>query len=396
MPVTEEIDKEFKSRRYRIYILGAGFSRPAGLPLALELWDEIRRRGQAMTGRASSFSDDLETYIEYRKDCDGIELTPEQIDFEDFLAFLDVEHYLGLRGKDTWSYEGNETQVLVKTLIGEILTSHMPPKDRVPELYLRFTEILKPHDFVLTFNYDVLLERALEAKGIPFRLFPDRYKKDPRNPRSLFVDSIDEVVVIKLHGSIDWFDKTSYNELEEYRKEQGFTVGTHDLIFERPQELGVYPLVKGPRFPNDPLCQIFRVQNIERLYQRGILFHAQPSLLNPSTAKILYSQRLKEFWDGIGKAGVLNFGMAIIGFSLPRQDDYARQVIYRLVKNYQTTYWQEEVWLHKKTPLVLVDLRKSAEGKKEYQRRYAFVDWGRAETYFGGFNEKALELLDRE
>ena len=38
------------------------------------------------------------------------------------MAFLDVEHYLGLRkGRTTWSTDGNEGQVVVKTLIGEIL-----------------------------------------------------------------------------------------------------------------------------------------------------------------------------------------------------------------------------------------------------------------------------------
>lgn len=171
-----EIVADFVSKRFGIYILGAGFSRPAGLLLAPEFWNEVRRRGQAMSGRASQFRDDLDTYIEYKKNFDGIELTPEQVSFEDFIAFLDVEHYLGLRGKDTWSSHGNETQVVVKTLIGEILAEYMSSKDRIPELYLRFAKILKPNDYILAFNYDVLIERALEAASVPFRLFPDRYK----------------------------------------------------------------------------------------------------------------------------------------------------------------------------------------------------------------------------
>ena len=47
----------------------------------------------------------------------------------------------------------------MKTLIGEILAERMPAE--VPELYLKFARILKPEDYVLTFNYDTLLERAL-------------------------------------------------------------------------------------------------------------------------------------------------------------------------------------------------------------------------------------------
>ena len=349
-----------------------------------------------MSGAASQFRDDLDTYIEYKKECDGIELTPEQVNFEDFMAFLDVEHYLGLRGKDTWSSHGNEAQVVVKTLIGEILIERMPLKDRIPEIYLQFAKILKPNDFILTFNYDVLLERALEAANVSYRLFPDRLKQHPGINRLVVDTSRDEVIVLKMHGSIDWFDRSSYSQLEEDRIANGFAPGGPDLIFQKPKEYGALPLIEGPHYPDDPLHQIYRIRDIERLYQRRILFHATPSILNPSPAKILYSQMLRDFWWGLGYVGVLNFSMAIIGFSLPSQDEYARQVIYRLVKNYQTAYWEEGVWKHKKTPLVLVDFRKSSEEEQEFRHRYAFVDWDRAVTYFDGFDEEAIRLLRRK
>jgi len=142
----------FLAMRFGLFILGAGFSKPAGLPLGPELWDEIRRRGFAKSGRASKFREDLDNYIEYRNCCDGIKLTYEQVDFESFLAFLDIEHYLGLRGGDTWSSHGNEGQVVVKTLIGEILTERTPQIERIPQRYLDFASILKPNDLVLTFN----------------------------------------------------------------------------------------------------------------------------------------------------------------------------------------------------------------------------------------------------
>jgi len=383
----------FASKRFGIYILGAGFSQPAGLPLASELWDEIRHKGLAMTGRASQFREDLDMYIEYRKHCDGIELTPEQVNFEDFMAFLDIEHYLWLRGSDTWSVHGNETQVLVKTLIGEILTASMPARNKIPELYLRFAEILKPDDLVLTFNYDILLEHSLEAAGVPFRLFPYRLKVDPENPGHLIDDRRDEVIITKLHGSIDWFDRSEYSQLEENRKAEGFEKKTPDLIFHTPERFGAFPLIEGPHFPEDPLRQIYRMRDIERLYGRGVLFHATPSLLNPSPMKLIYTKMYRDFWSGLGRTGVANFGMAIIGFSLPSQDEYARQVIYRLVKNYQTTYWESDDWPWKKTPLVLVDFRESDEAKQEYRKRYAFVNWDRAEVYFDGLDEKAVELL---
>ena len=125
-------------QRHRIIFLGAGFSKPAGLPLGISLWREIQERASTRYGRASKFHKDLQSYQAFRRDCDGIELAADQVDFEEFLGFLDIEFSLGLRGGDTWSDDGNETQVLIKTLIGEILTERTPRSSEVPELYIEF------------------------------------------------------------------------------------------------------------------------------------------------------------------------------------------------------------------------------------------------------------------
>ena len=335
---------------YRLFVLGAGFSRAAGLPLAVELWPEVQRRARTLPGRAKQFWDDLEIYIQYRKDCDGVTLTPDQVDFEEFLAFLDIEHYLGLRGSDTWSVDGNEAQVVVKTLIAEILAEAMPSVEAVPQLYRRFAAGLQPNDYVLTFNYDVLLEHALESVGKPFRLFPQRFKNV--RPGLAEVDtSREEVVILKLHGSIDWFDRTQYSEFEAAFVEQGSHSPPPHPVFANATSLDVVPLVDGPRFPNDPLRHMHRVRKLEDLYQRSFLFRCTPWLLSPSSMKMLYTATLRDFWYGLGDAGTLNFGLAIVGFSLPQHDDYARQVLYRLVTNYQTTYWNEgRSWPEEEAP----------------------------------------------
>lgn len=378
--------------RYRIFVLGAGFSRAAGLPLAAELWREVQRRARALAGRAKQFWDDLETYIQYRKDCDGVTLTPEQVDFEEFLAFLDIEHYLGLRGSDTWSVDGNEAQIVVKTLIGEILAEAMPELDAVPHLYRRFAAGLQPNDYVLTFNYDVLLERALESVGKPFRLFPERFRS-VRTGLAEVDTSHEEVVILKLHGSIDWFDRTQYSELEVAFAQQGSRSRPPHPVFANATSLDVVPLADGPRFPNDPLREIHRVRRVEELYRRPFLFHCTSWLLSPSSMKMLYAATLRDFSYGLGDAGTLNFGLSIFGFSLPRQNDYARRVLYRLVKNYQTTYWNEDVPGLKKSPLILIDRRQSEEEMEELRRRYAFVDWGKTRSYMAGFDETAVTLL---
>ncbi len=379
-------------QKYRIIVLGAGFSKPAGLPIAEELWREILDRSRSLSGRASMFNDDLDEYISYRRECDGVELTRDTVDFEEFLGFLDIEHYLGLRGSDTWSRDGNEGQVVVKTLIGEILSKYMPSSNTIPELYLEFARHLQPHDYVLTFNYDILLERALDVVGKPYRLFPHRYKTIGRNA-NIIDSSKDEITILKLHGSIDWFDKSQYLELEEDFKKQGAAILPTHPVFNSNIDWGIRHVLDGPRSPNDPLLNMHRIADIESLYKRRILFLATPWILTPSTTKVIYASPLQEFWDGLGRSGGTNFGMAIIGYSLPSHDRYARQAIYSLVTNYQQTNWGKEIFGFKKTPLVLVDYRTNSGSVADYRDNYRFVDFEKAVLYLNGFDATAIDKV---
>lgn len=379
--------------RFRIFILGAGFSKPAGYPLALELWQEIRRRARSLKGRAAKFETDLRSYLQYRRDCDGVQIAEDAVDFEDFCRFLDIEHFLGLRGKDTWSQDGNEGTVVVKTLLGQILAELTQPTDETPDLHLDFARGLRPNDYVLTFNYDILLEQALDAVGTPYRLFPSRYEF--ATDRSAVVDnSGDEVVVLKLHGSIDWFDRSQYSEWESHYRHAGSAERpVHPVFGPSGDDLKLRKLLDGPRFPDDPLDQMYRVEDVKTLYRRGWMFLATPWLLAPSTMKILYAAKLADFWHGLGSAGILNFGLAIIGYSLPPQDDYARQAVHSIVTNYQTEYWGKEVFEKRKTPLVIVDYPRNEEEIRDFKDRYRFVDWDRAVAYYDGLNQKSLSLI---
>ena len=382
----------FSGKRYRLFVLGAGFSRLAGLPLGLELWQEVRRRARRLEGRAGIFERDLQTYVQYKNDCFGITVMPEDVDFEGFLRFLDIEHFLGMRGSDTWSRAGNEATVLVKTLIGQILSELTPPQNRIPPLYLTFAKSLLPDDHVLTFNYDILLERALDAVGKPYRLFPSRYTS-VGDYASTVDDSRQEVILLKLHGSIDWFDRTDYSWLERQRRRGGFAGNPPDPVFANVKELGVSKLVDGPRSADDPLDQMYRVRDIERLYSQRMLFHSTPWLLAPSPAKILYASTLRDFWRGIGLAEALNFGLSIIGYSLPPQDEYARQVLHAIVTNYQGTNWGKDYFGLRKQPLVIVDSCPDSQTLAAFRARYRFVNWDRAVLFTNGLNEDAVNCV---
>ena len=123
------------------------------------------------------------------------------------------------------------------------------------------------------------------------------------------------------------------------------------------------------------------------------MFTATPWILAPSSFKILYAAKIKDFWRGLGQFGILNYGLAIIGYSMPIHDDYARQMIFCLVENYQENYYNEPAFKKRKSPVVVVNYAQDGEERTALEKRYRFVDWSKAVLYTKGFDERALELI---
>ena len=312
------------------------------------------------------------------------------------MGYLDIEHQLGLRGSETWSEEGNEAQIVTKTLIGHILTRRTPAPNKVPNLYLEFARKLQPDDIVITFNYDVLLERALDSIAVPYRLFSQRYS-EVRTGSATVDSSQDEVVILKMHGSVDWFDRSLYQHLQDH----GPSIARADFepshpIFNSSSGFTTKGIVDGPRFDGDPLSNIYRVAEVEEVYQQPIMFMAVPALIAPSTSKLTYAARMEDYWYGLANAGTHNFRMVIIGYSLPEHDRYLQQVIYSLIDNYQRHGAADagEVLGLTKEPLLLVDCRQNQAELNEYKSRYAFVDWDQTVLLTDGFNEDVLGHLE--
>lgn len=394
--MSDTIPKSWVPRKNALYILGAGFSVAAGLPLADDLWKEVCRRALCMPGRAGQFREELDYYINFKERTEGLRLQHEEVNFEEFLGFLDIEHYLGLRGPDTWSEDGNESQVIVKTLIAQILTECMPAADSIPSLYLKFAEKLQPYDRVITFNYDILLERACERVGKPYRLVPTRYASISNGVGLIDNSSHDEVAILKMHGSIDWFNRKHFRARTEFAHNQGFPdYIPDDPIFNSSRNLRTVPLVPGEHSDDDPLREVHRVLDIESLYAAPPFLLATPTLIAPSTAKVVYAQQLGEYWYGRAYDGAHRFRMVIIGYSLPLHDDYARQVIYRLVTNYQDIPAERVRWdaRQEKEPVIFVDFCKTPAQQAQLRERYRFIDWSNSREFFDGFNQDVIAAL---
>src|SRR5450830_384202 len=96
-------------KKFRIFIIGAGFSVHAGLPLGAQLFELVLEKIHHRYGIDNKLEGDLHSYLKYRLRCNGLSIE-HPVDYEKFMSHLDLEHYLGLRGSDTWSEEGNESQ----------------------------------------------------------------------------------------------------------------------------------------------------------------------------------------------------------------------------------------------------------------------------------------------
>ncbi len=194
--------------KFRIFIIGAGFSVHAGMPFGAQLCELVREAIRFRYGSDNKLEGDLDWYLKYRLRCDGI---PEeaQVDYEKFISYLDLEHYLGLRGSDTWSEEENESQLLIRNGIREVIYSQTPESPTTE--CIEFCQRLLPMDVVLSFNYDTLIEDTLDYLGKPYRLFPNRLKNVGLMSSEIDSEAEEnEIVISKLHGSIDWYDKLPY------------------------------------------------------------------------------------------------------------------------------------------------------------------------------------------
>lgn len=379
-------------KTFRLLILGAGFSKPANLPLADELFREVRRRVRNLYGNDNSLERDIKYYFNYLQNTEGFLGSTDDIKIEKLLSFLDVEHYLELKGSDTWSTEGNETQLLVRHTIGYVLLDRTPKN--VPEIYKQFARKLTPSDWVLTFNYDTLLEQALDSVGIPYRLFPYRYSEVGSNGLATVDNTHEEVVILKMHGSIDWFDKHNYNNHVKSAIKSSIPYNVKHPIFGMNSKIQSESIVDGPRFENDPLLQIYRVKDPFSIYSGSYQYwECPPFLLNPSHNKLLYSKPIVEFWSGLGRSGGLNLGLGIIGYSLPDYDDYACQTIYKVARNYQQYEPDFELDGRTKQPIRILDFRPKDNEKEDLQKRYQFMnkDVSRTQYWYKGLSLEGIE-----
>ena len=203
----------------RAFIFGAGFSKPAGMPLATELLPLLVPRLQLdeMRGWLDHLCQRLDWLSGTDRHADSFKLNIEEV-FH--YAHFDVEvhrlrQHLSPVGRQDgpgspWKMAESISAWLsyLERALCDVILEKQVQADLMP--INRWAESVDVHDSVLTFNYDTLVERALSSAGKAWNHGTGR-------------EGDDGIAVFKLHGSIDW--------IVAHRSESLLKL---DLLFDKP------------------------------------------------------------------------------------------------------------------------------------------------------------------
>jgi hypothetical protein len=278
------------SDRRRVFVLGAGFSYAAGFPLANALLPEthdlLPSADQALLLKAIR-------YVYPQPKTAAPSKILGSVGVEEFMSLLDMSERFNERLPNT-SLRRPQIRELRAKLIRAIADLMLRRQDAAETNDLvgyvdAFIRKLDSSDTVITFNWDVLLERRLNY----VRRSYTHHSLEGARPR---------LTVLKLHGSIDWFHGEQLERLNE-----AYVV--HRQLFRLPY---------------------FRLIDPSAAWRQN----AVPFVVPPTFFKnVQGTTDLEDMWavafQRLQEATEIHF----CGYRLPREDMYARAVLRRAIRS---------------------------------------------------------------
>ena len=284
----------------KAYVFGAGASVHAHYPLASKLWPSVEEwvRSEPLAHIYRSAADNLNELFDTSKPFE-IFLT----ELDDRISHASDQFLVSLR---------NHAQMMIYDYLNSI-------RGHPAELYRLFAEnILTSQDTVITFNYDVSLDRELRGSGKwnvltgygfvmdqPFGLATDQPTASPSSR------------LLKLHGSTNWIAQVL-----------GGLQGAGTVNPDEPL-LGWRPVIPTPEMI------YLGTDLVDRRFRMGTGF--APMLIMPAANKKFFvptsfdPRELEDFWNSLWfqarEAIAASDEVHIIGYSLPEYDNRARDLL---------------------------------------------------------------------
>jgi hypothetical protein len=330
----------------RVFLLGAGFSKPAAFPLANELLHFVQTHLKAsMNVRDIDFKKELKTFI------DGLD--PSLLsNIELLLTYIDLALLNHSVGIFTQCASPEELRLFRKKFSGALVrafnNAHFKLSGGYPneELYRIFCDILRAGDTIITFNYDLIVEQELwkQKKWT----FIDGYglEKDVKDFSAPFGGTYSPthpteslIKVYKLHGSLGW--------ISDYFKEEIIFIGMPDYF---QGYTGLH-------------CE-------SNLQIAGAGGDEGTTLIEPTYIKRFNCTPILDIWKQSIEALRQSNELIIIGYSLPEADAAAYAFLTSGVYNSQltaVTVVNRDKSVFDKFEMVL--------GKKVIKKRMTFEEW---------------------
>lgn len=281
-----------KLPRLRVFILGAGVSAACGVPVAKDIFRAMMVR---LWDAGNSSANEVHKDLRYLYPAFDAKLK-NYPNIEDFFNLLEMAKTFNSE-EFVQSERFSEGRIRkVESIVLKALTAFLWES-------IQSTDNLKPlrqfaetrvdrGDVVITFNWDVGFERSLymDRKEPSFHYF---YSRD--------IDQ-KQVFLLKPHGSIDWFRKA---ELPDGGDDRDYlTLDKKLAVFKH------FDFTK-----NRELAKLL------------------PVIVPPVSSKEFKYRALKRTWRSVFRAVSQATELHIIGYSLPREDQFARFVFRRAIRN---------------------------------------------------------------
>lgn len=284
----------------RCFVLGAGFSKACGLPLARELTKLVFAKAYGWFKDGGFGSETRERYMRFLRHLyPQLNFGRNWPDFEDLITVLDEwaewqKAYEGRDRSDEVPTAGHLKKTLLKS-VEELLCERAAAAPREGwELIERFVrDRYRDGDSIISFNWDTLIEVACHNQGIPVH-----YKQSGSPGLS----------VAKPHGSLNLAETTTA-EWQSYRQR----ANVHSLTVEW----------------SDTNTVAVRAMNPTDSHLRVVGPFPRTTMIEPSARKVYRSPWINLQWAHAYRIMQRAHDVYVIGFSLP-PTDYRPRIMFQV------------------------------------------------------------------
>lgn len=266
----------------RVFILGAGFSAEAGIPLTGELlslaMDKLKKENPELFSGVN--------YCAQKCFAMSEDINYSNISFTEFCTFLEYNELREYAGGERWSDAGSMEKLALRYYLAKTIIEKTPSGEKIPDLYIEFARQLHVKDIVISFNWDGLLEVVLDKLGKPYTYnFGDN-----------------AIWLCKLHGSINWRIGLPTGQTKLQWDELQFATGAVKQEVYSSKKLLSFDIWK----------------------QYDVCTEAEPFLVLPGYGKAFDVRAISTLWYKPEWAFAFTHDIYIIGLSLAPDDFFIR------------------------------------------------------------------------